>query len=395
MRTLNDSNDTFEGEFEAWQRRLGFRFNPFGCLEASTDSFLGEYMVAHDAFAIAWQEVPSLIFAPAGGGKTAMRLYTTRICWSSLGGTVFPIPYVFSDMPYSAVISTLDGTHDHRPQILRMAAVALLIGAAYHPERFLDLDRSYWRHLIHFLRRELPGSLDYYVSVLETELLPAVLASLLDRTLLLNEQPSPALLRQLCHALHDGLSEHPLDLPLQARFDDLIDLLRNGLGFRAIFLLLDGIDALPETSNDSVLASAWLDSLIAQATDWLNERILLKGFLPKSLMSAVALNVAAVMPSMRVAELTWTPPLLAEVLRRRVYVASGGNFGSLDAVSSPALRDIETMLVRVAHPLPREVVLLAGRVLYESYRRNNRESERLEAADVEMALSWYQKQEPY
>lgn len=94
-------------------------------------------------------------------------------------------------------------------------------------------------------------------------------------------------------------------------------------------------------------------------------------------------------PSISLAELEWTPPLLAEVLHRRVYVAGSGSFGSLDAISSPALRDVETLLVREARPLPREVILLAGRVLYEAFGRN---AERLEDSDIAVALSWYQKQ---
>ena len=389
VRTLDYSNSSYVGDYEAWQRRLGLRFNPFVHLEASTDPLLGEYMVAHEAFAIAWQEAPSLVFAPAGGGKTAMRLYTSHICWGSLGGSIFPIPHVLSDAPSSPTISTLDETYDHRPQILRQAAVGLLIGAAFHPERFLGMDRSSWLLLIRFLRRELPGSLDHYVSILQTEQSPLTLASILDRTLRLPEQPPPVLLQRLCDALRDDPPEEPVDLPLQARFDALIELLRIRLHFRAIFLLLDGIDALPETANDSGLALPWLDTLMNQAAAWLNANVFLKGFLPRSLKHTVVPRAAAFIPSMSMAELEWTPPLLAEVLHRRVYVASSGSFGSLDAISSPALRDVETLLAREALPLPREVILLAGRVLYEAFSRN---AERLEDADIAMALSWYQKQ---
>lgn len=389
MRTLDYSTSSYVGDYEAWQRGLGLRLNPFAHLEASADPLLGEYMVAHEAFAIAWQEAPSFVFAPAGGGKTAMRLYTSRICWGSLSGSVFPISHVLSDAPSSSTITTRAETYDHRPQILRQAAVGLLIGAAFHPERFLDIGHSCWLHLIRFLRRELPGSLDHYVSILQSEQSPTTLALLLDRTLLLPEQPPSALLQRLCAVLRTDASENSVDLPLQARFDDLIDLLRTRLHFRAVFLLLDGIDALPETANDCGLALPWLDSLMSQAATWLNMKVFVKGFLPRDCKHVVAPKAAAMIPSMSLAELEWTPPLLAEVLHRRVYVASSGSFGSLDAISSPALRDVETLLAREALPLPREVILLAGRVLYEAFGRH---AERLEDSDIAMAQSWYQKQ---
>src|SRR5215510_6480057 len=82
---------------QSWLRELGLRFDPFKYLEASADPRLGDYVIGQEAFAVAWDDAPALVFAPAGGGKTAMRLYATRACWVGLGGAhPFPIPYTLS-----------------------------------------------------------------------------------------------------------------------------------------------------------------------------------------------------------------------------------------------------------------------------------------------------------
>ena len=58
----------------------------------------------------------------------------------------------------------------------------------------------------------------------------------------------------------------------------------------------------------------------------------------------------------RTSTIQWTLALLAEVIRRRVYVASEGAFSSLDAVASPALRDIETILAKVVFLIPQRAL---------------------------------------
>jgi predicted dinucleotide-utilizing enzyme len=84
----------------------------------------------------------------------------------------------------------------------------------------------------------------------------------------------------------------------------------------------------------------------------------------------------------------WTPVLLAEVVRRRVYIASEGAFGSLDAITSPALRDVETMLARKVAPLPREIQVLARCVLVEHVQRSGNTG-KIQEGDVEAAIKWY------
>jgi len=91
----------------------------------------------------------------------------------------------------------------------------------------------------------------------------------------------------------------------------------------------------------------------------------------------------------RTSTIQWTLALLAEVIRRRVYVASEGAFSSLDAVASPALRDIETILAKVVFLIPREILVLTRRVIEEHVRREGLTG-LLKEEDVEAAIHCYQ-----
>jgi hypothetical protein len=71
---------------------------------------------------------------------------------------------------------------------------------------------------------------------------------------------------------------------------------------------------------------------------------------------------------LRAAALTWDDNLLAEVVRRRVFVASRGAFDSLDAVSAPDLRNVELALARQLgekEKLPRQIIMKCRRLLHK------------------------------
>jgi hypothetical protein len=85
--------------------------------------------------------------------------------------------------------------------------------------------------------------------------------------------------------------------------------------------------------------------------------------------------------------------MLAELLRKRIYVASGGEFDSLDAISSPDLRDVETLLATAVTPLPRELLILVRRVLFAYVHRTHTATTYLEPVDIDSALAWYRTQQ--
>ena len=64
---------------------------------------------------------------------------------------------------------------------------------------------------------------------------------------------------------------------------------------------------------------------------------------------------------------------------------------TLDAISSPGLRNVEARLLVVVPPFPRELLSLLGQVFYEHIRRAGPTGP-LELSDVETAIARYQAQ---
>jgi hypothetical protein len=372
--------------------RLGFRFDPFLYDEASRDPHLGKYIVGHDIFAaVAWNDAPAFIFAPAGGGKTTMRIYTARSCWVALGGS-HPFPIVFlpsNQHGWPTPESVLQ-------QLVEEGAVALLIGLAFRPERLLALPSIQRQAVASLLAASLPGDLDYYLDVLQQEGSPAALSAQLDRPYILPDPPDASRLDQLCEGLR-VYSPSRSDWPTpEDQFNALVACLQDTLHFGSVLILIDGVDALPETSTDPASVIEWLRPLLARGPAWAQRRIYLKGFLSEEAQIPLMNHLGHTWPLVRSARLEWTPDLLADLIHRRVYRATEGKFGSLDAFSSSELRDVETMLVRLAPPLPRELIVLVHRVLHEFVLRvdaqGDNKSDQLQQADLDAAVAWYRSQ---
>jgi hypothetical protein len=371
-------------------RELGFQFNPFEYLEASGDARLGEYLIGHETFASAWAETPTCVFAPAGGGKTAMHVYTTRACWVGVGGLhPFPIPYLLTAYPFEHYPPTLES---HLRNLVRSGAIALLIGLAFRPEHLLGLDPPEQQRLATFLAGTLPGPLQRYLAILRQANTPFVLPPLLHRAYVLPNPPTAMILMRLCDVLEAALTDEPVAPPTpDAGFAELVDLLFRVLGFRSILLLVDGADAFPETSDDPVAITEWLMPMFAQAQGWAARKIYLKGFLPLETEPVLNERIPHFAAETARVRLQWTPPMLAELIRKRVYVASGGEFDSLDAISSPDLRDVEAILAASVAPLPRELLILVRRVFQEYVHRTPDVTGYLEPADIDNALAWYRR----
>lgn len=373
--------------------RLGFRYDPFLYHEASRDPHLGQYIVGHDLFAaVAWNDAPAFIFAPAGGGKTTMRIYTARSCWVALGGS-HPFPIVFTpshQRGWPTPESVLQ-------QLVEEGAAALLIGLAFRPERLLALSAAQQQTVAALLADSLPGELDHYLDVLQQEGSPVTLSAHLGRPYLLPDPPGAPQLDQLCDALRIELAPRSDWRTPEEHFSALVTYLQDTLNFGSVLILIDGVDALPETSADPGSVVEWLSPLLARGPAWAQRRIYLKGFLSEEAQVPLMNHLGRTWPQARSARLEWTPDLLADLLHRRVNRATDGKFGSLDAFSSSELRDVETMLVRLVPPLPRELIVLVHRVLHEFVQRGgahggNKSDQQLRQTDLDAAVAWYRSQ---
>jgi hypothetical protein len=367
-----------------WLKQLGLHFDPFSPLDAASDLRLGEYLVGHQVFSQVWGDWVSWLFAPPGGGKTALRRRTAQACWvGQETNRPFPISYI---PPLLSWEHTTPSGDDHLSALSCAGAIALFLALAHRPHWLFRLDSEARQQIKDVLTWNLPGPLDGYLERCRQSESLQHLRETLDPTFTLPDPPDAPTLLSWCDALAAVPSSQAAPPPAE-RWEVLCDLILNTLKFRAIYVLMDGLDAAPETDTNPQAIVSILSPLIPLVSDWADRRIFFKGFLPLEVQSLLDA------PSAHVATIRWDPAQLAEVIRRRVYVASEGAFGSLDAIASPALRDVETILAGAALPLPREILVLTRRVLREHVEREGSDG-KIQEEDVRIAIEWYNQYRP-
>lgn len=375
-----------------WLNSVGLRFDPFDTLNAADDPHLSEYLVEHEIFARLWCDDLAWVFAPPGGGKTALRCRVTQACWiGQETNRPFPIPYLPPFLYWGNIAPT---PADHLNALAQATAKALLLTLAYRPHWTMRLSLADRQTVARALSLSLPGPLTNYLDLCrqsaDVELLRHALD--LDYAFALPNPPEPASLLAWCDAW--GVITFGVETATpQERWELLCFALLQTLGFEKLYILADGFDGAPETGAAPESVIKVLASLLGQAEAWLEQRIVLKGFLPLEAYPLLSAHFSHLLTPPRTNIVEWTLPLLAEMLRRRVYVASQGAFDSLDAIASPALRGLETWLAAEALPLPRELLVLTQRVLQEHHASGDAAG-LLQEIDVQRALRWYQTQRP-
>jgi hypothetical protein len=84
----------------------------------------------------------------------------------------------------------------------------------------------------------------------------------------------------------------------------------------------------------------------------------------------------------------WQCASLVEIIQRRIQVASGGAYDTLNDITTPPSYGVETWLVQQTKPpLPRELLVLTQRVFIEHLRRSD--TGEIEKQDIESAIDWY------
>lgn len=360
--------------------------NPFEALEAGSDPELSRYLVRHDVFDLLWQDQPTIVYAPAGGGKSAFRV---RLAWACRvgedGRQVFAIPYIAPEPD----ATTLE---EHLAPILSKAARELLLMIVYRPERLLDLGPEGRQSVRRVLDQNDPGLVARFLTQLRRagEMTPLVEGHDASAARL-TDPPKPDVIGAVCDVL-DELPESREVAPAEERFESLLKVLGGVLGFASVYLLLDGIDAWVETRHDAQRAVAVLTPLLRQSEAWAARGVYLKLFLPQELRKRLSGELTKDVKS---AIIRWDSSSCAEVLHRRLLAASGGRIGRLNApsLSTPGLVEVEEELLRAipASPTPRELLVLVNRVIEEHVRAGSQES-RLEPEDVQAAIRWYRRQ---
>lgn len=374
---------------QTWLDQWGFRFDPFLPLDASLDPHLSEYRVDHDTFEAVWGDWMSFVFAPPGGGKTAFRVNAAQLCWIGQGtNRPFPITYLPSHLDQGG---TEFSWFDHLAGLSGAAARQLLLALAYRPHWLFNLDVSDQRQVRQAFDWNLPGPLPYYLAQCQSNASLHPLSEAFDPTFQLADPPDAATLGRFCDLLLAFPSSRNTRPGPAERWQHLTGLLLDILKFEFLYALIDGLDAVLETGADPQAAVNSVSALLDHAAEWSRQRIYVKGFFPSDTRAIFETRHRDLALISRLVTIQWTPVLLAEIVRKRLDIATDGAFNSLNAVGSPALpTNVELELAQLAPPLPREMLVLTREVLKAHAVRTNGGSV-LEPEDIDLALALYRR----
>jgi len=350
--------------FQKWLRDMGLQFNPFAHLESASDPHLLRYTVVHEGLARVWESGNALIFAPVGGGKTALRLYAT---WNSLRSlyTFFAIPYVlpshWDSLPPADFAL-------HGKELLVATANAVLTMLLTFPQRFLQLPTSVQnelRALLWSMQPELEWILDQWQEESWEDSLATLLSPALRGGFL---PPSQDRLDTVISYLQNKKSTNKNKNPFLI-LKEIFTILHQHLEYQSIHFLVDGVDAFFETNHniEDGTGAQWLEEWLTGFSKTFQSPIFTKIFVPEMFRPNFhAQELGYLWPE---AHLEWTQGMLVEMLRRRLYVASQGRFDSLEPLTAMDVHNLDWQLVQMASPpTPREVLWLANRLLIEHYQ---------------------------
>jgi hypothetical protein len=284
---------------------------------------------------------------------------------------------------------------EHLSALAEAAGLYLLLILTHRPHWFMRLSKEEKETIRNTLEWNLATSLEAYLIPCREENDLSSLSMRFPPASIPPDPPSRETLGAFFDALLSTAVWPAAKKPrVEICWEAFLKVVRNILQVPAIYILLDGLDSTDSTSNDPFAAVQVIASLLDEAPRWAYEKTYFKAFVPIETRVPLEKEFPNILSQSQVIEIIWTPALLAEVVRRRVYVASRGEFGSLSMLASPGLRDIEFTLAKEVHPLPREMLALTHRVLEESAVRTDTRPV-IEASDVGKALEWYRNNTVY
>jgi hypothetical protein len=381
-----------EAQVDLWVRSsdIGLAFDPFRERDAACDRHLSRYLVDSGAFKELLKSKPSFVFAPAGGGKTAFRVRLTHACRTGEGGRrIFPI-----------VLTTVDPLVHFLQDLLKSASSELLLHFLYMPQHFEAFDGVTQQRIYDYLAHNLGGDLANRLAQITSRLEEVevdgdwcALTKIFDPAACgLYLPPNLSEVRGLLHHLEQMTSSEDEATSLKQRFAELHALILK-LGYREVFVLVDGLDAYLETQRDPDKALELLEPFLNVTLSWMERGIYVKYFLPIELETPIRLRHSLLTDSATFDTMSWEVDELRQVIAQRLQAAATQRraITSMDALSTPDLRDVESALIDVlANPLPREVLILAEQMLVQHVLRVGPEG-RLEPDDLNAAIDWYQR----
>lgn len=385
MANLNDKIDAFVRRAD-----IGWSYDPFRELNANADPHLLEYLVldASEAEQL-WQPRHTTVIGAAGAGKSSRAAALVRDCRTQWEGRRrIAVAPVLAD-PWRSLRN--DGFPDVFGPLFQAAAAALLLQIAYRPDSFAARSGEIHHRTASLLRRDLPFNYQHCLSLLRSKEGFERLCRLVDGTSApMPAPPSSDSLRKLSHILQTCEStNHQQSEPL-GRWREYLELMVGGLGFEAVYVLLDGFDDEP-LFRDGGAIRRFLRPLVQPPDFWQGHPVFLKVFLQPDVGRSALLGAASSLTDdMDFVIITWTRSTLVRVLERRILAASRNISNSFNTVSTPGLRRAEVEIVKHLPDdrlVPLDAVQIAEHLLAE-YVLSGR-SGALEPQDLDRALARY------
>jgi len=357
-----------ETGLERWLKAFGFEANPFAYREAGNDPYLNRYFVAPPYFdeILGDASLPqtAIIFAPRGGGKTALRVMVDYHCREGLTKKHI-LSVLYTD--FTRIVETVGydltriNSRLHSYEILTRIVVTLTEWLVKHLEALQRLNESQKAHLEWYLLH-----FGDYISPSQASMLAQEGVDFRPRRwearkrmgFLYSDRALPS---GIDYALHGRGFLPPAQL-----LDELAGLI-GLLGFDSIYVLVDRVDEFPITAANPEAMVALLEPLVADLTLMNLTKAVFKFFLPARLKEAI-LAVPTIRPDrLIIRRVEWTDEALLEVIHRRLQAFS--SYSSLDELCVPELRGrIEREIITLADGSPRNLVRL-GELLFSEQGR--------------------------
>jgi len=384
---------------ERWLKRHGFTANPFAEREAGRERRLDEYFVPgpyyDDIKGTANDPRTCFVFAARGCGKSAYRVMIERSCrpWDSQSD-ILAIPYT----DFNAIVEEVNGDlsevalHHHLEAILREGVLSLFWTLAQQPLLFDGLwadEQGFFRWLV-----------DNYCADLLSE----------DTT------SSPAGKYQLSRGARRSVEElFSKNQSLEETVTELVVKLVNvrallpegkaapvrllkkfvdlavTTGYKAVYVLFDGIDEFFETANNPALCVSFLLPLVSNLK--LMEEtphLAFKFFLPTEIVAEMRKDPALRFDRLPHYELEWQDSDLLEMLLSRIQAFNTKGIESLGEIATEDIAaDVDQELAKLAYGSPRRLLLLGDFLLAAHCYHPTAEETQLTRDDLKAARERY------
>jgi DNA-binding response OmpR family regulator len=371
---------------ERWLRRVGFsEGNPFGVSQAERECFVSECFVDPGVYNTVKNDPRAvLVFAPRGGGKSALRVMLASECRPFQSPDSNPrsrdLAVTYADFDPVLQACNHDVTrltvHHHVTEILSVACTTLLdalwqdpaLCTALSPQNrsllasycrefnpaLMQADAAYRRLSEACPENEIPWSA-FRQAVSEQRLEKFLKES--------NLSPSPAI--QLYAELIDDTPDPLADLHSPVRLFSKFAQLVQDAGLATTYILVDRLDERLLTFRDPQNLASLIAPLVTHLSLMEIPGVKFALFLPREAQEVILPLVRS--RSFKSLDLAWENELLLNLLRLRLQVYSKDRVQSLGKLCEDTLaRRIETEMIELADGSPRRLLRL-GASLFEAH----------------------------